>query len=63
MPAASQPQRFRVFGAERECVTHDALHTYCAYADKVVSLEGKVLARIRVTDRNPFGDVIRVQDK
>ena len=43
--------------------THDALHTYCAYADKVVSLEGKVLARIRVTDRNPFGDVIRVQDK
>jgi hypothetical protein len=43
--------------------THDALHTYRAYADKVVSLEGKLLARIRVTDRNSFGEVILVNEK
>src|SRR5262249_31525934 len=43
--------------------THDPLHTYRAYPDKVVSLDGKLLARIRVTDRNPFGDVIPVNDR
>jgi hypothetical protein len=43
--------------------THDALHLYRAYADKVVSLEGKLLARIRVTDQNSFGQVIPVDDK
>jgi hypothetical protein len=43
--------------------THDPLHLYRAYADKVVSLEGKLLARIRVTDQNSFGDVIPVEDK
>jgi hypothetical protein len=43
--------------------THDPLHLYRAYADKVVSLEGKLLARIRVTDKNSFGEVIRVEDK
>jgi hypothetical protein len=43
--------------------THDPLHLYRAYADKVVSLDGKLLARIRVTDKNSFGDVIPVEDK
>jgi hypothetical protein len=43
--------------------THDPLHLYRAYPDKVVSLEGKLLARIRVTDRNSFGEVIPVDDK
>jgi len=43
--------------------THDPLHLYRAYPDKVVSLEGKLLARIRVTDKNSFGDVIPVGDK
>jgi len=43
--------------------THDPLHVYRAYADKVVSLDGKLLARIRVTDRNSSGDVIRVNEK
>jgi hypothetical protein len=43
--------------------THDPLHLYRAYADKVVSLEGKLLARIRVTDKNSFGEVIPVEDK
>jgi hypothetical protein len=43
--------------------THDPLHLYRAYADKVVSLEGKLLARIRVTDKNSFGEVVPVEDK
>jgi hypothetical protein len=43
--------------------THDPLHLYRAYPDKVVSLEGKLLARIRVTDQIPFGEVILVDDK
>jgi hypothetical protein len=43
--------------------THDLLHLYRAYADKVVSLEGKLLARIRVTDQNSFGEVIPIDDK
>ncbi len=43
--------------------THDPLHLYRAYADKVVSLDGKLLARIRVTDKNSFGEVIPVNDK
>jgi hypothetical protein len=43
--------------------THDPLHLYRAYADKVVNLDGKLLARIRVTDQNSFGDVIPVDDK
>jgi hypothetical protein len=43
--------------------THDPLHLYRAYADKVVGLDGKLLARIRVTDRNSFGDVIPVNEK
>jgi hypothetical protein len=43
--------------------THDPLHSYRAYPDKIVSLEGKLLARIRVTDQNSFGDVIPVNEK
>jgi hypothetical protein len=43
--------------------THDPLHTYRAYPDKVVSLDGKLLARIRVTEQNPFGDVIPVNER
>jgi hypothetical protein len=43
--------------------THDPLHLYRAYADKVVSLDGKLLARIRVTDKNSFGDLIPVDEK
>jgi hypothetical protein len=43
--------------------THDPLHLYRAYPDKIVSLEGMLLARIRVTDKNSFGEVIPVDDK
>jgi hypothetical protein len=43
--------------------THDPLHLYRAYADKVVALDGKLLARIRVTDQNSFGEVIPVKER
>jgi hypothetical protein len=49
--------------SETNVHTHDPLHLYRAYPDKVVSLEGKLLARIRVTDKHPFGEVIRVDKK
>jgi hypothetical protein len=48
---------------ETNAHTHDPLHLYRAYADKVVSPDGKLLARIRVTDKNSFGDVIPVVEK
>ena len=42
---------------------HDPLHTYRCYGDKVVTMEGKLLARIRVTDKNWIGEVIPAEDK
>jgi hypothetical protein len=48
---------------EENPFAHDPQHLYRIYADKVVSPEGKVLARIRQTAKNPFGDIIREEDK
>jgi hypothetical protein len=42
---------------------HDPLHLYRLYGDKVVSLDGKLLARVRVTDKKPYGEVIPVSEK
>ena len=42
---------------------HDPQHLYRLYGDKVVTPEGKLLARIRVTDRLQWGEVIPVDDK
>jgi hypothetical protein len=42
---------------------HDPLHIYRSYADKVVTPEGKLLARIRATDRIWWGEVIPVDQK
>ena len=44
-------------------VLHDPLHTYCVYPDKVVSRDGKLLARIRVTEKIWWGEVIPVDKK
>jgi hypothetical protein len=43
-----------------ETNTHnqDPLHVYRLYGDKIVSADGKLLARVRVTDQRPFGEVI-----
>jgi hypothetical protein len=42
---------------------HDPLHLYRIYGDKIVTLDGKVLARLRVTDKIWWGEVIPVDEK
>jgi hypothetical protein len=42
---------------------HDPLHLYRIYSEKIVTPEGKVLARIRSTPRFPWGEVIPAEDK
>jgi hypothetical protein len=49
--------------SETNTHNHDPLHLYRLYADKVVSLDGKLLARIRVTDQRPYGEVIPASEK
>jgi hypothetical protein len=49
--------------SETNTILHDPLHLYRAYPDKVVDLEGKLLARIRTTDRIWWGEVIPVDKK
>jgi hypothetical protein len=47
--------------SETDAFTHDALHLYRLYPEKVVTLEGKVLARYRQTPRGE--QVIPVDEK
>jgi hypothetical protein len=42
---------------------NDAQHLYRLYADKVVNLDGKLLARVRITEKTPWGEVVSVEDK
>jgi hypothetical protein len=49
--------------SEANPFAHDPLHTYRIYADKVVTLEGKLLARVRQTPRVWWGEVVPVEEK
>ena len=73
-PAAASPTgnctssgRTRRFGrpsrARRTPPSHDPQHLYRLYPDKVVTLEGKLLARVRPTPEKPWGEVIPVEEK
>jgi hypothetical protein len=42
---------------------HDPQHLYRIYPEKVVTPEGKLLARIRQTTKVPWGEVIPIEDK
>jgi hypothetical protein len=42
---------------------NDAQHLFRVYADKIVSLEGKLLARCRVTEKVWWGEVVPIDDK
>jgi len=42
---------------------NDPLHLYRVYADKVVNLDGKLLARVRATEKVWWGEVFPVADK
>jgi hypothetical protein len=49
--------------SETDTFLHDPLHLYRLYADKVVNLEGKLLARVRATDKVWWGEVIPGDEK
>ncbi len=49
--------------SETNTFLHDPLHLYRIYADKVVTTEGKSLARIRATDKIWWGEVIPVNER
>jgi hypothetical protein len=49
--------------SETNTVHHDPLHLYRLYADKVVTLEGKLLARVRETPKVWWGEAIPVDEK
>jgi len=42
---------------------HDPQHLFRVYADKIVSLEGRLLARLRATEKVFWGEVVPVNDK
>ena len=49
--------------SKTDTVAHDALHLYRLYGDKVVSLDGKLLARVRESSRAWWGEAIPVDEK
>ena len=49
--------------SEANPMFHDPQHLYRLYPEKVVTPEGKLLARIRSTPKAPWGEVIPVEDK
>ena len=49
--------------SETNTFLHDPQHLYRLYADKIVTLEGKLLARVRSTDKVWYGEVIPVEEK
>jgi hypothetical protein len=48
---------------ENDNVHHDSLQLYRLYADKVVDLDGKLLARVRESSKAWWGEAIPVEDK
>jgi hypothetical protein len=49
--------------SEENVPAHDALHLYRLYPEKTVTLEGKLLARYRQTEKQWWGVLIPVEDK
>jgi hypothetical protein len=49
--------------SETNTFLHDPQHTYRTYADKVVNLEGKLLARVRATEKVWWGEFFPVNEK
>jgi hypothetical protein len=48
---------------EANTFLHDRLHLYRTFADKVVDLDGKLLARVRTTEKVWWGEFLPVTDK
>jgi hypothetical protein len=49
--------------SETNAFNNDPQHLYRLYADSVVNLEGKLLARVRVTKAVPWGEVLPLDGK
>jgi hypothetical protein len=49
--------------SKTDTVAHDELHLYRLFGDKVVTLDGKLLARVRESSRIWWGEAIPVDDK
>ncbi|OWK43045.1 hypothetical protein [Fimbriiglobus ruber] len=49
--------------SESNAFNNDPLHLYSLYADKVVSLDGQLLARVRVTPKVPWGEIVPLEGK
>ncbi len=49
--------------SETNTFLHDPQHLYRTYADKVVSLDGKLLARCRATEKVWWGEFLPVDEK
>ena len=49
--------------SEKNTFLHDPQHLYRVYADKVVNLEGKLLARVRATEKVWWGEFLPVNEK
>jgi hypothetical protein len=49
--------------SKTDTVAHDALHLYRLYGDKVVTLDGKLLARVRESSKVWWGEAIPVDEK
>ena len=49
--------------SETNAFNNDPQHLYRLYADKVVDLDGKLLARLRITEKVPWGELVPVEDK
>jgi hypothetical protein len=49
--------------SETNVHNNDPLHLYRTYADKVVSLDGKLLARVRVTPTTWWGEIVPLDGK
>jgi len=49
--------------SETNTFNNDDRHLYRLYADKVVSLEGKALARVRATPKMPWGEIVPLNEK
>ncbi|OWK43044.1 hypothetical protein [Fimbriiglobus ruber] len=42
---------------------YNPAHTYRTYPDKIVTTDGKILARVRQTEKNMYGDIVPVEAK
>jgi hypothetical protein len=49
--------------SKTDTVHHDELHLYRLYGDKVVNLEGKLLARVRESSKVWYGEAVPVDEK